>query len=474
MRAFSSPLLAVAIGCIVGGCSGSNTTTPSGVGGSSGVGDGGAPSTGGATTAGGGVVSTGGAAATGGNVPSSGGAEATTGGNGAGGTPPATGGAATGGANSPTGGRMATGGSPAGGAATGGAATGGAATGGAAMGGAATGGAKATGGAATGGQAPAGGAATGGAATGGVATGGAKATGGSTAAGGSSTGQSSGCGKTPTIASSNYNNGHHIAITVGTMAREYILNVPTNYSNTTPYKLVIAYHELNGNDDEMYSHQYYHLLSLSNNSTIFVAPNGQQNNANCTQASGCGWPNPNDSDMLLADAVVAQVEQNFCVDTNRIFATGWSYGASMSYETACERPLGGTSATWGVRAIAVYSAAQLSGSCTPTKPVAYYASHGTSDSVLCYDTTTTNGCSFASAGGGVKLCQNYATVDGCTWATPTKVTSGNHVCTNLTGCTTGYPVEFCSFNGDHTPDPTDSGQSTSWEYQNVWTFLSQF
>ena len=26
----------------------------------------------------------------------------------------------------------------------------------------------------------------------------------------------------------------------------------------------------------------------------------------------------------------------------------------------------------------------------------------------------------------------------------------------------------------HTPDPTDPGQRASWEYQNVWDFLSQF
>ena len=76
--------------------------------------------------------------------------------------------------------------------------------------------------------------------------------------------------------------------------------------------------------------------------------------------------------------------------------------------------------------------------------------------------------------GGVTLAHNFATANGCTWTTPTKVTSGNHMCTNLTGCMTGYPVEFCSFNGDHTPDPKDSGQSNSWEYQNVWTFLNQF
>ncbi len=274
--------------------------------------------------------------------------------------------------------------------------------------------------------------------------------------------KSAGCGKAPTIPTAQYNNGTHIAITAANMQREYILNVPTTYDNTHPYKFVIAYHELNGNDDEMYKNKYYHLLPLANDSTIFVAPNGQQNNKNCTAAGGCGWPNPNDSDMLLADALVAQIEENFCIDTSRIFATGWSYGASMSYETACERPLGGTTngVAGYIRGIAIYSGAQLSGSCKPSKPVAYYASHGTNDTVLNYSN-------------GLSLLQNMASVDSCTATTPTKVTSGNHVCTNFMGCAAGYPVEFCSFNGPHTPDPTDPGMP-SWEYQNVWTYLSQF
>jgi poly(3-hydroxybutyrate) depolymerase len=328
---------------------------------------------------------------------------------------------------------------------------GGGATSGAGGSSAGTGGA--TGGAGRGGS--------GGAAMGGRGGGAAGSGGGATGTGGSGTpGMSSGCGKPPTIASSMYNNGQHISITVGTMQRRYILNVPTNYDNTKPYKLIIAYHELNGNDDEMYRNQYYHLLPLSNNSAIFVAPNGQQNNASCTQASGCGWPNPQNTDLALADAVVAQIEQNFCVDTNRIFATGWSYGGSMSYKTACERPLGGV-ANGFVRAIAVYSGSQLSGNCTPSKPVGYYASHGTGDSVLPYNS-------------GVGLFQNFAKANGCTYVAPPSSVNGAHVCNTLMGCTSGYPTEFCAFSGDHTPDPKDSGQSTSWEYQNVWTYFSQF
>ena len=286
-----------------------------------------------------------------------------------------------------------------------------------------------------------------------------------TGAGGSGTpGMSAGCGKPPGIASSMYNNGTRIPITAANMQRRYILNVPKNYDRSKAYRLIIAFHQRDGNDVQMYNNGYYHLLNLdTTNSTIFVAPNGQLNGSPCAGTGNgegsCGWPNPNNSDFALADAVVAQVEANFCVDTNKIFANGWSFGGAMSYETACARPLGASPGY--LRAIAVYSgsASITAGPCPPTKPVAYYASHGTQDNVLQYS-------------GGLTMAQNFAKANGCTWATPTQAT-GNHVCTNLMGCMTGYPVEFCSFVGPHTPDPSDGGGG-SWEYQNVWTFFSQF
>jgi hypothetical protein len=39
---------------------------------------------------------------------------------------------------------------------------------------------------------------------------------------------------------------------------------------------------------------------------------------------------------------------------------------------------------------------------------------------------------------------------------------------------TGYPVRFCSFNGDHTPDPDNGQAGSSWVYQEVWNFFNQF
>lgn len=73
--------------------------------------------------------------------------------------------------------------------------------------------------------------------------------------------------------------------------------------------------------------------------------------------------------------------------------------------------------------------------------------------------------------GGVGLAENFADANGCNWATPTRAT-GDHVCTDIMGCMDGYPTQFCSFNGGHTPDPSDGGQS--WQYQVVWDFFNQF
>ena len=107
-------------------------------------------------------------------------------------------------------------------------------------------------------------------------------TGDSSTGGGGVAGKSAGCGKMPTIASNMYNNGKNIPITAASMQRRYILSVPTNYDNTKPYKLIIAWHQLDGNDNQMYRNQYYHLQPLSDNTTIFVAPNGQKGGAPCS------------------------------------------------------------------------------------------------------------------------------------------------------------------------------------------------
>jgi len=420
------------------GASGGSATTP-GTGGAplgGAPGSGGAPaggtSSGGATTGG---AATGGAAtggtATGGTA---------TGGAASGGT--ATGGTATGGA--------ATGGATTGGTASGGAATGGAATGGAATGGATTDGGAATGGAVTGGATP-GGAESGGTAPDGGATTGGAATGGDPGTGGSSdVVPSSGCGKTPTLTS-----GTH-SIQSGGQNRSYILSIPDGYDSAHPYRLVFAFHwnggtandiESGGSDAELWS--YYGLRNLAENSTIFVAPQGLNN----------GWANSGGQDLTFVDAMVDQIEGDLCVDTARLFSVGFSYGGGMSYALACDRAT-------VFRAVAVYSGWELSGCSDGTQPIAYLGIHGIGDQT----------CTIP---GGRALRDTFVGNNGCTPQDPPEPSAGSltHTCTSYDGCSSGYPVRWCAFDGGHTPGPVDGGGDSgarTWTKGEVWDFFTQF
>jgi hypothetical protein len=265
-----------------------------------------------------------------------------------------------------------------------------------------------------------------------------------TASGGTT--PSAGCGKARTL-----QNGTITIQSNGT--RQYILRAPDNYSNTHAYRLIVAYHWLNGSAQEVANGgswasetPYYGLWNLSNNSTIFVAPVGLN----------AGWANTNGQDVTLTDAILAQLEAGLCIDQSRIFATGFSYGAGMSYAIACARAN-------VFRGVALYSGAQLSGCSGGTTPIAYFASHGVSDGTL-------------NISGGRTLRDHYVQVNGVTPQNPREpaVGSGTHICTTYAGGSPSYPVTWCAFDGDHNPNPHDSGQSTSWVPQQVWNFMTRF
>lgn len=260
---------------------------------------------------------------------------------------------------------------------------------------------------------------------------------------------SAGCGKARAL-----QNG---AVTVESNgSRSYIVRAPDNYDASHPYRLVIAYHWMGGTAQQVANgtgateSPFYGLLDLANNSTIFVAPAGLGSGTNT------GWPNSGGSDVAFTDAILAQLEAGLCIDMSRIFATGFSYGAGMSYALACARPD-------VFRGVALYSGSQLSGCSGGTKPIAFYASHGLSDSVL-------------DISNGRSLRDHFVSVNGVTPQNPPEpaVGSGTHICTTYSGGSPKYPVEWCAFDGDHNPNPHDSGQSSSWNPPQVWAFISQF
>ena len=271
---------------------------------------------------------------------------------------------------------------------------------------------------------------------------------------------SAGCNKAPTLNNSPTTTINYNTITSGGMSRRYILRYPSNYDNTHPYRLVLAYHWNTGSASQVFDcntesircyttqSPFYGLWNLSNNTTIFVAPDGLN----------AGWANSNGQDVTFTDDILTQVQNDLCIDRSRIFANGFSYGAGMSFALACARPD-------VFRAVGIYAGGQLSGCSGGNAPVAYYATHGLDDGVL-------------NISGGRTMRDRFVSNNGCTAMMPPEPAnnSGSHICTSYQGCSAGHPVRWCAFDGSngHDPSPKDPGQSMTWNPEEAWRFFTQF
>jgi poly(3-hydroxybutyrate) depolymerase len=261
---------------------------------------------------------------------------------------------------------------------------------------------------------------------------------------------SAGCGSAPAISS-----GTHTIQSGGTN-RSFILRVPDNYDSSRAYPLIFAFHwnggtagdvSGGGSDGQLWS--YYGLQRLSNNSAIFVAPQG----------IGNGWANSGGRDVTFVDDMIRRLESGLCVDTEQRFALGFSYGGGMSYALACARPT-------VFRAVAVYAGGQLSGCSGGTQPIAYLGIHGISDNVL-------------NISAGRSLRDRFVANNGCVRQNPPEPASGSrtHIVTAYSGCRAGYPVVWAAFDGGHTPGPIDGTYEDGWQTWTsgvTWNFFTQF
>jgi poly(3-hydroxybutyrate) depolymerase len=397
---------------------------------------------------------TGGASGTGGSTGGSGkgGTSATTGGGagkgGSAGSAPTAGSSGKGGSTATTGGTGGQGGStanPGGASGTGGA---GGSTGGAAgmSGGPGTGGA---GGIA--GQGGSAGSSTGGAA--GATGGAAGATGGSGGGGtegaiplGNPPVKSAGCGKGTTVTSGKKN------ITSTGQQRSYIIDIPTNYDQDKPYRLFYTSHWIGSTSEAVRDQNYYFLKPLADAAmepAIFVAP----------QSDGSTWQQ---KDHALFDDLLAYVKENLCIDTTRVFATGFSFGGMITYSLSMNHQQ-------DIRAAVGIAPANYN-IYVPMKtgePIAWMQTTGMGDGTCPWvnGNSTTQGAKFI----GIE----HATNNGCT--VPANIPiwqQGNHVCYDFQDCNPEHPTKVCTFNGGHTNIANEGG--VNWIAKESWDFFRQF
>lgn len=242
-------------------------------------------------------------------------------------------------------------------------------------------------------------------------------------------------------------------ITVDGETREYIIAVPSDYDSNKPYRLVFAWHPWGGSAQQvagMGGGGYYGLQGEANGQAVFVAPEGLDFGGN-----GRGWGNEGGKDLAFFDAMLSRFESEMCIDTARVFSTGFSFGGMMSFALGCGR-------ADKVRAIAPMAGnSTVSGCLDGDQPVAVMGFHGDDDTVV-------------SLAGGRVGRDEFVERNNCGEPAPSESTycdglgQDRQPCTCVTyqGCDEGYPVTWCEFNGPHTPAPNSAGV--------IWSFFSSF
>lgn len=258
--------------------------------------------------------------------------------------------------------------------------------------------------------------------------------------------KSAGCGKPAGITTGMK------TIMSGGKSRDYSIDVPATYDRNAPHRVVFIYHWSGGSAASMKNNRYYNIQPLAtaaNIPTIFIAPTHSASEADHT---------------VFLD-LLAYAETNLCVDSTRVFSTGYSLGGMMTYSLSTKQQT-------KIRAGAGIAAANFNVWLPNPKnkeSIAYMGITGMQDELCIWD---------GGSGRGAKyIALEKATNNGCMVGTDVPHwTSGNHFTYEYLGCKPGYPVVISTFQGKHGGAEVnkDPGASSSWVPKEIWEFFMRF
>ena len=118
---------------------------------------------------------------------------------------------------------------------------------------------------------------------------------------------------------------------VAGVTRRYMVVVPLDYDENRRYTLLVAFHGLGGDREQLRG--YMNLEEPAAGAALVIYPEGL-----VVQGSDTGWDlNADSDDLAFVDALLEQYTAELCVDEERVFATGHSYGGCMSNSVGCFR-----------------------------------------------------------------------------------------------------------------------------------------
>lgn len=152
---------------------------------------------------------------------------------------------------------------------------------------------------------------------------------------------------------------------------------------------------------------------------------------------GTAVPTNAANDVSFIQQLVTSFEQSYCVDTNRVYATGFSGGARMASQLGCD-------ASGVFAAVAPVSGLRSPSPCPSTRAVPVISFHSTADPVDPYGGNGQEYWTYSVP----EAAQRWATHDGCA-ATPVRSQqNGGALRTAYAPCAGGSAVVLYSITGE--------------------------
>ena len=187
------------------------------------------------------------------------------------------------------------------------------------------------------------------------------------------------------VSSSNDGTTQKHCLSFDGMERSYLLHVSPNYNNSTPTPLVVVLHGGLGTSENVENTTGFSKKADEEN-FIVVYPQGIGRTWNSGNVEGPAFENQVD-DVGFILKIVEEVENNYNIDENRIYATGISNGAMMSYKLASDAsdkfaaiaPVAGTIGGKSTENASLYFPKN------PSQSVSVIIFHGTNDQHVIYN-----------------------------------------------------------------------------------------
>lgn len=209
----------------------------------------------------------------------------------------------------------------------------------------------------------------------------------------------------------------------GSMSRSFSVHLAPSYVPTTPEPLVLSFHGTGSSASVQERATGFSRLADQQH-FIVVYPQGTLGSNEKTGWASGGPGHPTINDVRFVTNLLTYLQAHLCIDTRRVYATGFSNGAGMTSLLACRL-------AQRITAFAMVSGSyySYSGGCLPGRPVPVLEIHGTGDGIVPYAGRAVTHLLPVTAWLGA-----WAARDGCASAPQTQSASANIVQLTWTRC----------------------------------------